>query len=70
LAKIKSLSIYDRWGKLMYQVQNTLVTDRNKGWDGTLKGQPAEPAAYVYIAEVECTSGETTMLKGSLILIR
>ena len=70
LAKIRNLSVYDRWGRLMYQVQNSLVTDRTKGWDGTFKGQPVEQGAYVYIAEVECTSGETTQLKGSLILIR
>ena len=67
---IKSLRIFDRWGKPFFDKANGNVGDRSGGWDGTIKGDPAPPGAYVYIAELICNTGEVFVLKGSVILVR
>ncbi|MFK5855418.1 MAG: gliding motility-associated C-terminal domain-containing protein [Bacteroidota bacterium] len=38
-----SLSIYNRWGALVYQ-----TNDITKGWDGKYQGELCQPGAYVY----------------------
>lgn len=38
-----SMSIYDRWGELLYYTKNPEL-----GWDGRYKGNPCEQGEYVY----------------------
>jgi gliding motility-associated-like protein len=43
------MSIYDRWGNMVYQ-----TLDINKGWDGKIKGNVlAEFGTYVYKIRVK-----------------
>ncbi len=39
-----SFLIFDRWGELIFQTQNT-----EEGWDGTYKGNKCQQDAYVYL---------------------
>jgi gliding motility-associated-like protein len=57
------LSIYNRGGQLIYQCQNIL-----RPWDGTFKGEPQPPGAYVYVIDVK--EKGRPLYKGSLLLIR
>ncbi|MCX8080463.1 MAG: gliding motility-associated C-terminal domain-containing protein, partial [Bacteroidia bacterium] len=41
------MQIFDRWGNLIYQTK-----DINKGWDGTVKGVPAQEGVYIYQVRV------------------
>ena len=58
--------IYDRWAQKVFE-----STDYTKGWDGTIKGQRAEMASYVWYCEF-INPGHTTKtkMKGQVILIR
>jgi gliding motility-associated-like protein len=38
-----SMSIYDRWGELLYFTKNPEL-----GWNGRFKGNPAEQGEYIY----------------------
>ena len=62
--------VIDRWGKKVFEKNNVAANDTNQGWDGTVNGKPAEPGAYMYIAELECTEGNKIPVKGSVVLIR
>ncbi|MGQ9864491.1 MAG: PKD domain-containing protein [Bacteroidia bacterium] len=42
----KSLSIYDRWGNLLYQTTTSPLR-----WNGTLEGKPAPEGTYVYVVD-------------------
>jgi len=47
-----TLSIFDRWGKLVNQIKN-----QNESWDGNYSnGKPAPTGTYVYILEIEYLS--------------
>lgn len=70
VSNIKWLHIYNRYGQLVFEKKNLLAADRTNGWDGTIKGNPAMPGTYVYMAELSCATGEVFQLKGTVILVR
>lgn len=57
-------SVYDRWGKLIFHTNNSADC-----WDGTYKGQPQPPGAYVYQVRAQALCG-TVYRKGTVVLIR
>ncbi len=59
------LQVYDRWGNKVFE-----STDSSVGWDGTYKGQPAQPDAYGYHFSGSCTDGGNITLKGNITLLR
>ena len=63
-ADIKQFSIYNRWGKLIFQ-----TSDPSECWDGTWKGQQQSGGGYIYIIRANTLCGEITR-KGLLTLIR
>jgi gliding motility-associated-like protein len=60
-----SFSIYNRWGETVFETD-----DLNKGWDGSYKGNLAEPAVFVYHLEAVCGDGQEYFEKGNITLIR
>ena len=58
-------AIYDRWGELIFETTNT-----SKGWDGTYKGKPLDPAVFVYYLKVTCLNKMQFEKKGNITLIR
>jgi gliding motility-associated-like protein len=61
---LKDFSIFDRWGRLVFKTK-----DISKGWDGYLRGTPADAGSYVYLIRGNF-QGEEVNLKGTVILIR
>jgi gliding motility-associated-like protein len=59
------LKIFDRWGELVFA-----TTDQGKGWDGSYKGKPVDPAVYVYWLTVHCLDGQKFFTKGNVTVIR
>lgn len=65
---IRSLTyfrIYNRFGQLIF-----FTNQINKGWDGRFKGNPQDPATFVWQAEAITWDGKIIRLKGSVVLIR
>ena len=63
-----SLSIYNRWGALVYQ-----TNDITQGWDGTYKGTACQSGSYVFkvtynTSTSPLTTSETKM--GTVMLVR
>ena len=67
---IKSLRIFSRWGQMVFERTNINIDDRTAGWDGNFKGSPVATGAYVYIAQLQCDTGEVYELKGTLVITR
>lgn len=67
---IKYLRIYNRWGQLIFERTNFGIDDRNAAWDGSYKGQLVETGTYVYLTEMQCSSGELFTMKGTINVIR
>lgn len=67
---IKSLSIYDRWGELVFRKNNFEPNVPSEGWDGKFKGEVLNPAVFLYVLEVEWKNGQTQLLTGDFTLMR
>lgn len=63
--EIKSMRIFNRWGKVIYQ-----TNDIEAGWDGTFNGTPVNNGVYVYTLEIVCFDGSTELKQGNVTLIR
>lgn len=67
---IRRMFIADRWGELLFEVENILPDLPDNGWDGTFRGQVMHPGAYMFWAELERIDGSTFIETGSFSLIR
>ncbi|HND89995.1 MAG TPA: gliding motility-associated C-terminal domain-containing protein, partial [Saprospiraceae bacterium] len=66
--EVRELAIYDRWGNQLYFAEHLPLNDETVGWDGTFRGQPMNPAVFVWRAvvvfiddEVESYFGDVTV---------
>lgn len=64
---IQDLSIYDRWGELVYSYSGPVSEYR--GWDGRFRGGYVEQGVYTYVANFLVVDGSQLMRSGTLTLI-
>lgn len=70
ITKINRFRIFNRWGEVVYDVQNITPNDEMAGWDGTYRGEQLKPDVYVYMVDATCVTGEPIQVKGDISLIR
>lgn len=70
LFKIKSLRIFTRWGEIVFEKTNFDANNAAYGWDGTNKGQKANPDVFVYTLEVICDNGSVLTYRGNISLVK
>lgn len=68
--EIQDFEIYNRWGDVMFKLQNFQPNDPAYGWDGTFLGKPLDPGVYVYWAKIKFKDGTVEVFKGDVTLIR
>lgn len=66
---VKEMSIYDRWGGLVFSRGDFQSDDATQGWDGRSRGQELKPGVYVYFARLELGT-ESLQYFGEITLIR
>jgi gliding motility-associated-like protein len=71
ISVVKRLSVFDRWGELLFERHDIPIDDPSNGWDGTYKGTQLKPDVYVYIISAVCaTTGEVMDYKGDISIVR
>jgi gliding motility-associated-like protein len=71
ISKVKSFSIFDRWGKLVFQADNAAVNSTAATWDGKdMSGKELNPAVFVYMYQLICTNGDVLSGKGNITMIK
>ena len=70
IATINSFNIYDRWGELIYTINNFLPGQNISLWDGRINNTDAISGVYVYRLEVTLSNGSTEVATGDITLIR
>ncbi len=63
--KLIKLSIYNRWGKKVFE-----TTEEGSGWDGKVNNVPQPNGVYLYLVIMKELSGKPIKLKGEVTLIR
>ncbi|MCB0643069.1 MAG: gliding motility-associated C-terminal domain-containing protein, partial [Phaeodactylibacter sp.] len=65
------LSIFDRWGNLVFQQHDLPINDPAAGWCGRSdQSEPTIPGNFVWLAKVQNLNGEVVVLKGGITLLR
>ncbi len=67
---IKSLTIFNRWGQMVFLGQNFPANNASSGWNGKFNGIDQAADVYVYIMQIQCADGETAIKKGNITLMR
>lgn len=79
IRSIPRMSIYDRWGELVWSKDNILPIvpddpfsgfDPDEFWNGTFKGEKLDPGVYVYYMLVDVGEATPRPLAGDITLIR
>ena len=70
LRQIKEITLYNRWGEVLFHQQNLPASALPYGWDGTYQGKPVSTGLYAYRIKVELTNGETSQYTGAVTLLR
>lgn len=67
---VETMSIFDRWGNLLFTNQNFPVNNPNSGWNGKFGGKDVVPGVYVWIALLRLPDGSTTTKQGDVTVVR
>ena len=66
---IETFRVFDRWGSSVFEARDLRANDP-RGWDGTHRGQPAEPGTYLYEVVARDRAGTRHRVSGSTTLLR
>ncbi|MEP7197767.1 MAG: gliding motility-associated C-terminal domain-containing protein [Saprospiraceae bacterium] len=66
---IQKFMIFDRWGEMVYKVENQKIQDI-EGWNGEFRGEKLNPAVYVYYVQFQSKDGVQKTIKGDVTLLR
>ena len=69
VANIARLSIFDRFGTLLYDQTNIAAGDPTNGWDGRFNGDRMQTGVYVVKADIQFIDGELITYTRDLTLI-
>lgn len=70
LGQIRQLSIYNRWGQLIFHQVLTSTLEKLLSWDGKYHGEAAQTGVYGYQLILETPTGKISKHTGSVTLIR
>ena len=70
VTEVSWLRVFDRWGQLVFERQGFSPNDASAGWDGLVRGDKADPAVFVWQAEVLFLDGAAEKWTGSVTLVR
>lgn len=70
ITRISSMKIFNRWGEQLFERRNFSANDPSAGWDGTIKGKPANPDVYIYVVEFICENAAIVPFRGNVMLVR
>jgi len=67
---VSNLSIYDRWGNLVFTAKNFNPNETEVFWNGKWENREMVPGVYVYIIEYTSALHEKEVLQGDVTLIK
>ncbi len=70
VAVVRSLRVFDRWTKPVFENFDFPPNDPLAGWNGLERGQKLMPGVYTWAAEVEYLDGSRELFAGDVTLLR
>lgn len=70
ILRIYRFAVYDRWGGLVFEQEDMVTNTPFLGWDGTVGGRQLAPGRYIWIMDVDFLSGERSLERGEVMIVR
>lgn len=70
IKQVLVLSVYNRWGALMFTRTNFEPNDDKMGWDGLINGKPVPNDVYAFYVELEQKDGSMQRYRGDISVTR
>lgn len=70
LFRVKSMTVFNRWGQIVFERKDFSANDPAAGWPGLFQGKKASADVYIYMIEVLCDNNTVVPLKGNVTLLR
>lgn len=67
---IRLMRVFDRWGGLLYEIEDVMPNDNSRAWDGKRDGKVVLPGVYTWMLWVELADGTTRKYQGDVTIIR
>jgi gliding motility-associated-like protein len=67
--RIKNFRVFNRWGSLVYEVNDLQPNSTTQAWDGRFKGEILGSDVFVWSAEIEFIDGVTLDYAGDVLLL-
>ena len=67
--EIKQLSIYDRWGGIVFENTNIMTNSISDGWNGLSNGKTNPSGIYVWMAEIITPEGYSILKQGTITIL-
>lgn len=67
---VNYIKIYDRWGNLIFNVEDRLPDDTDLIWFGDYRGEKVEQGVYVYVIELLMIGEEIRTYVGDITVLR
>ncbi len=68
--EVSKMSIFDRWGNLVFMTEDIPVNQESVGWDARYNGEPVQSGVFVYVIELKFIDGFIRLRKGDVTVIR
>jgi hypothetical protein len=69
IGMVRSLRVFNRWGRIVFERDNFPPNNPAFGWDGRVDGKLADPGVYIYTVDVMCENGVPYSYKGNVTLL-
>lgn len=70
VSKIEFFKIYNRWGEVVFELNDFFANDPNSGWNGQFRGDMLNPGVFVYHATIIYLDGHIEFKKGDVTIMR
>ncbi len=70
VSMVRSFSVFDRSGGMVFRQTDLSPNDPAAGWDGTARGRYLNPGVFVWVAEIEFVDGEVEVFRGDVMVLR
>ena len=69
VALLLDMSVYNRWGNLVYHWDEPIEPDFWPGWDGRIEGETGQSGVYVYVLRARRTDGREIEQTGDVTIV-
>jgi gliding motility-associated-like protein len=69
VALLLDMSVYNRWGNLVYHWDEPIEPDFWPGWDGRIEGETGQSGVYVYVLRALRTDGREIEQTGDVTIV-